>query len=61
MFICLLNMNSPVFPSLDDIYCIEKTVRKPHKEEGKMQKAGEEGRMEGRERGRMENVGEEGK
>ena len=21
MFICLLNMNSPVFPSLDDIYC----------------------------------------
>ena len=22
MFICLLNMNSPVFPSLDDIYCI---------------------------------------
>ena len=22
MFICLLNMTSPVFPSLDDIYCI---------------------------------------
>ena len=22
IFICLLNMNSPVFPSLDDIYCI---------------------------------------
>ena len=21
IFICLLNMNSPVFPSLDDIYC----------------------------------------
>ena len=21
MFICFLNMNSPVFPSLDDIYC----------------------------------------
>ena len=24
MFICLLNMTSPIFPSLDDIYCMSE-------------------------------------
>ena len=27
MFTCFPNMNSPVFPSLDDIYCSEKNKK----------------------------------
>ena len=32
-YICLPVMNSPVFPSLDDIYCTHNRVFKPEREQ----------------------------